>query len=112
MPTLRISHAGSHVESTLTDGGSTLSEKRLFSFSLSAQDAEDIRWYLEAYRIYPVEPAPRIAKRIEQRMGEAGRELFRLVWREATCGTRCAGAWANCGSRSRLNSKTRSSLGN
>jgi tetratricopeptide (TPR) repeat protein len=68
------------VESTLTGyGGATLSEKRSFSFSLSAQDAEDIRWYLEDYRIYPVEPTPKIAKRIEQRMGEVGHELFRLV---------------------------------
>ena len=67
------------MESTLIDGGSTLSEKRPFSFSLSAQDAEDIRWYLEDYRIYPVEPQQKIAKRTEQRMGEVGRELFHLV---------------------------------
>ena len=38
-----------------------------------------MRWYLEDYRIYPVDPAPKIAKRLERRMGEVGRELFRLV---------------------------------
>jgi hypothetical protein len=67
------------VESTLTGDGATLSEKRPFSSSLSAQDAEDIRWYLVDYRIYPVEPTPKIAKRIEQRMSDVGRELFQLV---------------------------------
>jgi hypothetical protein len=67
------------VESTWTGDGATVSEKRPFSFSLSAQDAEDIRWYLEDYRIYPVEPTPRIARRIEQRTSEVGRELFKLV---------------------------------
>jgi hypothetical protein len=65
------------VEATLVGEG--LTEKRPFSFTLSAQDAEDIRWYLEDYRIYPVDPAPKIAQRIERRMGEVGRELFKLV---------------------------------
>jgi hypothetical protein len=59
--------------------GEHLSEERPFSFTLSAQDAEDIRWYLEDYRIYPVDPAPKIAKRIERRMSEIGRELFNKV---------------------------------
>jgi len=67
------------VEATVEGGGPRQIEKRPFSFALSAQEAEDIRWYLEDYRIYPVDPAPKIAKRIEQRMGEVGRELFRLV---------------------------------
>jgi hypothetical protein len=79
MPTLRISHSGTWVESTFTDTGVTLSEKRPFSFSLTEQDAEDIRWYLEDYRVYPVEPTPTIAKRIEKRMRDVGRELFGLV---------------------------------
>lgn len=46
---------------------------------LLPRDAEDFRWYLEDYRIYPVDPAPKIAKRIEKRMDDVGRELFRLV---------------------------------
>ena len=52
MPTLRISHTGSHVETMLEGDGLRLAEKRPFSFVLSAQEAEDIRWYLEDYRIY------------------------------------------------------------
>lgn len=79
MPILRITHAGSHVEATLEGGGPRQIEKRPFSFALAAQEAENIRWYLEDYRIYPVDPAPKIAERIEQRMGDIGRELFRLV---------------------------------
>ncbi|HEY1757480.1 MAG TPA: tetratricopeptide repeat protein [Bryobacteraceae bacterium] len=79
MATLRIIHTGSYVHAILDSDQTRQIEKRLFSFSLSAQDAEDIRWYLEDYRIYPVDPAPIIADRIEQRMAEAGRELFRQV---------------------------------
>ena len=70
VPTLRISHTASHVVTTLE--GEHLSHERPFSFTLSAQDAEDIRWYLEDYRIYPVEPQPKTAQRIERRMGEVG----------------------------------------
>jgi hypothetical protein len=52
---------------------------RPFSFSLSAQDAEDIRWYLEDYLVYPLDPQPKIARRIEQRIREIGQDLFRQV---------------------------------
>ena len=79
MPTLRITHAGAHVEAVFEGDGLRLIERRAFSFNLSPQEAEDIRRYLEDYRIYPVDPQPIIAKRIEQRMSEVGRELFRLV---------------------------------
>ena len=79
MPTLRITHTAGYVEATFEGDGPRQSEKRPFSFTLSAQEAEDIRWYLEDYRIYPLDPAPKIARRIEQRMGEVGRKLFRLV---------------------------------
>ncbi|MBZ5729058.1 MAG: CHAT domain-containing protein [Acidobacteriia bacterium] len=79
MPTLRISHTATDVEATLEGDGPRLTEKRPFSFTLSAQDAEDIRWYLEDYRIYPVDPMPKTAQRIERRMSEVGRELFHLT---------------------------------
>ena len=79
MPTLRINHTGSQVEAVFEDDGARHMEKRPFTFTLSPQEAEDIRWYLEDFRIYPVDPQPRIAKRVEQRMKEVGRELFRLV---------------------------------
>ena len=79
MPTLRITHIASQVEAALEGDGPRKIERRPFTFTLSPQEAEDIRWYLEDYRIYPVEPQPKTAKRIEQRMGEVGRELFKLV---------------------------------
>jgi tetratricopeptide (TPR) repeat protein len=77
--TLRITHSAGQVEAALEGDGPRKIERRPFSFTLSPQEAEDIRWYLEDYRIYPVEPTPKIAQRIEQRMGEVGRELFKLV---------------------------------
>ena len=79
MPTLRIKHAASQVEAAWEGDGPRITVVRPFSFSLTAQEAEDIRWYLEDYRIYPVDPAPKIARRIERRMDEVGRELFKLV---------------------------------
>ena len=77
MPTLRITHTASEVEAQLEGDGPRQTERRPFSFTLSAQEAEDIRWYLEDYRDYQADPAPKIAKRIERRMHEVGRELFR-----------------------------------
>jgi tetratricopeptide (TPR) repeat protein len=77
VPTLRITHSGGQVEAALDSP--RLIERRQFSFTLTPQDAEDIRWYLEDYPVYPVAPAPKIAARIEQQMAEVGRELFRLV---------------------------------
>jgi hypothetical protein len=50
-----------------------------FHFHLSAQDKEDLRWYLEDFLQYPMDPAPAIAARIEQRMAEIGVELFGKV---------------------------------
>jgi len=63
-----------------------------FEFQLTAQDQEDIRWYLEDFLQYPMEPAPAIAAGIERRMAEIGAELFKKVlgetpvWQEARHG--------------------------
>jgi hypothetical protein len=51
-----------------------------FNFKLSDQDNEDIRWYLEDYLNFPVDPAPQIASRIEQRMSKIGVELFNAIF--------------------------------
>lgn len=51
-----------------------------FDFALSAQDREDLRWYLEDYLQYPQDPAPKIAARIEGRMAELGTALFKAVF--------------------------------
>ena len=39
-----------------------------------------MRWYLEDYLQYPMDPAPAIAARIEERLAEIGAELFRAVF--------------------------------
>ena len=47
---------------------------------LSGRDREDVRWYLEDYLQYPVDPAPDIAREVETRLAELGEELFRQVF--------------------------------
>src|SRR3954452_21701175 len=54
-----------------------------FSFALSEQDREDIRWYLEDYLEFADDPAPQIAARIEQRMAAIGDELFRALFQSS-----------------------------
>lgn len=51
-----------------------------FAFTLTAQDQEDFRWYLEDFLQYPLDPAPKIASRIEQRMAEIGVEIFKGIF--------------------------------
>jgi tetratricopeptide (TPR) repeat protein len=51
-----------------------------FSFALTPQEREDMRWYLEDYLQYPIDPAPQIAARIVTRLDEIGRELFRSIF--------------------------------
>lgn len=46
----------------------------------SPQDEEAIRWYLEEYLLYPFDPAPELAARVERRMEAIGAELFRHVF--------------------------------
>ncbi|HEV2854342.1 MAG TPA: CHAT domain-containing protein [Thermoanaerobaculia bacterium] len=79
--TQRPAGNGQHrVEATLEgDGARRLAESN-FDFLLLDQDEEDLRWYLEDYLQYPQDPAPAIARRIEERMAEIGTELFRSVF--------------------------------
>lgn len=49
-------------------------------FALLPQDREYIRWYLEDYLQFHQDPAPTIAKRVEQRMSEIGDKLFREIF--------------------------------
>lgn len=51
-----------------------------FNFALTAQDREDMRWYLENYLQYPLDPNPSIAARIETRLHDLGIELFRCLF--------------------------------
>ncbi len=68
------------VDLDLTGDGAPRAATSDFAFSLSPQDEEDLRWYLEDFLQYPHEPAPTIAKRVEGRMGEIGAELFKVVF--------------------------------
>ncbi len=83
MPTLRLAQFAEsqpdhyRVQVTLDNGAPARST---FSFALSPQDREDFRWYLEDYLEYPLDPAPKIAARIETRMSEVGQQLFRNVF--------------------------------
>ncbi|MFN8484637.1 MAG: CHAT domain-containing protein [Anaerolineae bacterium] len=47
-----------------------------FTFTLTAQEREDVRWYLEDYLQFPADPAPEIAARIERHTDDIGRDLF------------------------------------
>ena len=64
----------------LEDGGLPQEAVAEFSFEMSAQDPEDVRWYLEDYLQYPMDPAPAIAARIEARLAEIGETLFRALF--------------------------------
>jgi hypothetical protein len=84
MPVLRLrqtSEGGDayRVLLELEADGQRREDTRQFKFKLEAQDQEDLRWYLEDYLQYPLDPAPKIAARIEARMDEIGAELFGAV---------------------------------
>ncbi len=69
-----------------------------FPFELSRQDRADLRWYLEDYLQYPLDPAPTVAARVEQRMAEIGTELFKALFQS---GDDARDLWAEL--RPRLN---------
>jgi hypothetical protein len=66
----------SRVQLDLTGDGVAQSAFAQFSFTLADQDREDLRWYLEDYLQYPIDPAPQIAARVEQRMRTLGGQLY------------------------------------
>src|ERR1022692_3588768 len=85
MPLLRLRQTteGDHRYKVLLElegGGVRREDTRSFTFELTPRDQEDLRWYLEDYLQYPLDPAPKIAKRIEERMDQIGSDLFRAVF--------------------------------
>lgn len=88
MPTLRLTQnaVGENryqIEVALEgDGQARQIAKPTFDFKMSAQDQEDLRWYLEDYLQYPLDPNATIAKRIELRMAEIGKDLFKAVFQQ------------------------------
>ncbi len=61
------------------DGTRETSEAR-FEFKMTDSDRADLRWYLEDYLQYPLDPAPQIAARIEERIRDLGIELFKKIF--------------------------------
>jgi tetratricopeptide (TPR) repeat protein len=57
-----------------------MSFSREIEFALTPRQAEQIRWYLEDYLQFAQEPAPTIAKRVEQLMVELGEALFHAIF--------------------------------
>ena len=68
------------VELTLEGDGVRQTAVSRFRFAMSEQDRENLRWYLEDFLQYPLDPEPKIAARIEGQMAEIGRQLFQGVF--------------------------------
>lgn len=84
MATLRLTHvpeaAGQIVELALDGLGKRRTATARFAFDMTIQDREDLRWYLEDYLQYPLDPAPLIARRVEQLLTSIGTQLFNQVF--------------------------------
>jgi hypothetical protein len=85
-PTLRLTQTAEgpnsyRVEVALEgDGLPRQTAATSFPFVLDDGDQADLRWYLETYLQYPLDPNPTIAARVEGRMTAIGVELFRAVF--------------------------------
>lgn len=64
----------------IDDDDTRLTPEARFEFKMTDSDRTDLRWYLEDYLQYPLDPAPDIAKRIEGRIQELGVELFEEIF--------------------------------
>lgn len=69
------------VEISLEGDGPRRTATTEFSYVMTPQEQENIRWYLEDYLQNPHDPAPTIAADVEQRMAEIGSQLFEAVFR-------------------------------
>ncbi|MGH8885424.1 MAG: hypothetical protein ACRDYX_09680 [Egibacteraceae bacterium] len=76
----RVEQGGHLVEVALSGAGARRTATARFGWELEPQDREDLRWYLEGYLLYPIEPAPAVAARVERRLGALGRELLTKVF--------------------------------
>ncbi|MEO7839436.1 MAG: CHAT domain-containing protein [Anaerolineales bacterium] len=62
------------------DDGTRQAPEARFEFKMTDGDRADLRWYLEDYLQYPIDPAPKIAERIEGRIRDLGIELFKKIF--------------------------------
>ncbi|MCU7724557.1 CHAT domain-containing protein [Actinoplanes sp. KI2] len=86
---LRLTQAaaagGQHVVTTRVTGLEDIPEASAtsrFELSITDEDRERIRWYLEDFLEYPLDPAPELAAGVESRLAEIGTRLFQLVFAE------------------------------
>ena len=82
---LRLAHTsrqGGHHQVRVALDGDNVSCAAIsqFRFEIPAQDRENLRWYLEDYLKFPMEPAPMVAKRVERRISHLGQELFTRIF--------------------------------
>lgn len=86
MQTLRLTQTTlgrNHYQTEISlegDGVTHQTAKSTFHFKITKDDQERIRWYFEDYLQYPLDPNPKIAKRIESRMAEIGIMLFKSIF--------------------------------
>src|ERR1019366_8545820 len=66
------------VQAILPDG-SRLEAAVEFTFLVTSAEIADLQWYFETFLQFDDEPAPSLAKRIEQHLRDRGVELFRSV---------------------------------
>lgn len=88
MPTLRLvqeatDRSGVHrVAVELHENGAHWSATARVRLGLDQAELERLRWYLEDYLQYPIDPAPIIAAQVEQRLEDLGRELFDQIFQD------------------------------
>jgi hypothetical protein len=85
MTTLRLTQTATdqdtyHVQVSLEENRRRRTADARFSFPLTPQEHENLRWYLEDYLEHPHDPAPQIAARVEQKMQDIGKRLFEAVF--------------------------------
>ncbi len=83
---VRAEGGGRVADLVLEGAGARRTASARVGFGLSDRDREDVRWYLEDYLQYPVDPAPDIAREVEARLAALGEDLFRQVF-QASPGT-------------------------
>jgi tetratricopeptide (TPR) repeat protein len=82
------------VDAVLEGAGAPRAARGRLGGGLGARDREDVRWYLEDYLQYPVDPAPAIAGRVEGRLAELGTGLFREVFKADPADANAMMLWA------------------
>ena len=68
------------VEVSLVEDGVARKAVTTFAYTMSDADRERVRWYLEDYLEYPLDPAPTIAAGVEARRSELGADLFSAIF--------------------------------